>query len=279
MKKKNRGSVLLYLLTACVILFFLFPMLFMLCGSFMGAEEVADYFSPKEGSYATLHLIPDTFTLSQYYRALFYSPTFWKNFWNTMLLSLPILGGVVLTAPLCGYGLAKYRFPGRQAVLFVYLILMMLPYQVTLVPNFLVLNQMGLLGTRTGIILPNIFTTFGCYLMTQFADKIPTEIIESGRLEGLGEWRIFFYIALPQLRSGIAALAVLNLIDTFGMVEQPLVLLQDPTKQPLSVSLSYISTSDISIAFVCGLIFIVPLILVFLLGKDPLIKGISESVI
>lgn len=279
MKKKTVGSTCLYILTAAVIILLLFPLLFMFCGSFMGAEEIADYFVPAEDSFASLHLIPNSFTLNQYYSALFGTTIFWRNFWNTILLSVPILCGVVLTAPLCGYGLAKYRFPGRRAVLFIYLILMMLPYQVTLVPNFLVLNSMKLLGTRMGIILPNIFTTFGCYLMTQFAEKIPQDIIESARLEGLGEWRIFFHIALPQLRSGIAALAVLNLIDTFGMVEQPLVLLQDPTKQPLSVSLSYISTSDISIAFVCGLVFLIPLLLVFLLGKDPLVKGISESVI
>lgn len=277
MKKRTVKDTLLYILTAFVILFLLFPLLFMACGSFMGAKEVSANLFAGEGSFARLHLLPDSFTLEQYYSALFQTPIFWRNFWNTIRLSLPILCGVVVTAPLCGYGLAKFRFPGRRVILFFYLILMMLPYQVTLVPNFLVLGSTHLLGSRAGVILPNIFTTFGCYLMTQFAEKIPTELLENARLEGLGEWKIFWYIALPQLKSGVAALAVLNLIDTFNMVEQPLVLLQDPRKQPLSVSLAYLSSSEVSIAFVCGIIFILPLILVFLLGKEPLIKGISES--
>jgi multiple sugar transport system permease protein len=278
MKKRTARDTLLYILTAFVILFLLFPLLFMACGSFMGAKEITGSLFAAEGTFAKLHLLPNSFTLAQYYSALFRTPIFWRNFWNTIRLSLPILCGVVVTAPLCGYGLAKFHFPGQRVILFFYLILMMLPYQVTLVPNFLVLGSTHLLGSRAGVILPNIFTTFGCYLMTQFAEKIPSEILENARLEGLGEWRIFWHIALPQLKSGVAALAVLNLIDTFNMVEQPLVLLQDPRKQPLSVSLAYLSSSEVSIAFVCGIIFILPLILVFLLGKEPLIKGISETV-
>lgn len=290
MNTKKIGNLILYIIVAAAILCFVFPLLFMLMGSFMGATEIQKNFSiVSDGGvssglydvphYAALHLIPDQFTLQQYYDALFPTTRFWTNFWNSIYLSLPILGGVIIAAPLCGYGLAKFRFPGKRIILFLYLILMMLPYQVTLVPNYLVLNMFNLIGSRASVILPNIFTTFGCYLVMQFAEKIPDDTLESARLDGLSEVGVYFRIALPQMKTGIAALAILNLSDTFAMVEQPLVFLQNQTKQPLSVSLTYINQSDITIAFVSGIIFIIPLLLIFLLGKDRLVQGISESVI
>lgn len=283
---KIRKKVPQYIVNAVVIVLVLIvvsPMVFMFCGSFMGADEIGYYYGAlsdtADGEYTKLHFIPQEFTLSQYYDTMFKTPVFWTYFWNSMKLSIPILVGVLLVSTLCGYGLAKYNFAGKRIMLFLYLIVMMLPYQVTLVPNFMILNFFQLIGNRAGVILPNIFTTFGCYLMYQYASKIPSEIIEYARIDGLSEIKIFFHIALPQLKTGIASLTLLNLIDTLGMIEQPLVFLQDVGKQPLSVSLSYINQTNITIAFVSGVIFVIPLILVFLLGKDRLVQGISDSVI
>lgn len=271
-----------------LVLLMLLPLVFMLCGSFMGPQEVERHYGIlRDGGissglyetphYASLHFLPERFTLAQYYRAALAVPTFWDHFWNTLFLAIPILAGTLIVSTLFGYGFAKFQFPWRRAFLFLYLIVMMLPYQVTLVPSFMVLDTLGLIGSRTAVILPNLFTAFGCYLMYQYAGKVPNEILEYARIDGLGEAGIFVRIFLPQMKTGAASLCVLNLIDSFSMLEQPLVFLQDAAKQPLSVSLSYINQADITVAFVSGVLFIFPLLMVFLLGKEPLTQGIAES--
>lgn len=289
-KRKTLGFYLALAGAALLVLFMLLPLIFMVCGSFMGAQEIERHYGIlRDGGvsggiyetpqYASLHFLPEQFTLEQYYRTALTTSAFWDNFWNTVLLTLPGLAGALVTSTLFGYGFAKFRFPGRRVFLFLYLIVMMLPYQVTLVPTFMVLDALDLIGSRAAVILPNCFTTFGCYLMYQYTDKVPDDILEYARIEGLGEIGVFFRIFLPQMKTGAASLCVLNLIDGFSMLEQPLIFLQDAAKQPLSVSLSYINQADITIAFVSGVLFVFPLLLVFLLGKDPLARGISESVI
>lgn len=282
--KKRLTYYVVYILICLLVLLMILPMIFMLCSSFMGADEVNLYYQGMyndgmSNNFTSFHLIPDRFTLSQYYNTMFSSPIFWKNFWNTIYISFPILIGVLVTATLCGYGLAKFHFKGKRLMLYFYLIVMMLPYQVTLVPNFMVIDFFKLIGNRSAVILPNIFTTFGCYLMYQYIQKIPNDFLEYARIDGLSEIKVFFYIVIPQLKTGITSLILLNLIDTFGLIEQPLVFLQDVEKQPLSVSMAYINQSDITIAFVSGVIFVFPLILTFLLGKDSLVQGISDTVI
>lgn len=263
----------------------LIPILFVLIGSFMGSAEVTaaygDIFtgSVTEDKYAVLHLLPQKFTLEQYYQVLFRSRDFLIQFWNSVIISLPSLCGVLVVGTLGGYGFAKFRFPLRKPLFMLYIIASVLPYQVTMVPNFIVADKLGILGTQLAVILPCVFTPFGVYIVYQFMQKIPDETLECARMEGAGEATIFVKIVLPQAASGIASLAILNLIDTWSMVEQPLALIQNSDKYPLSAALSGINQSQIGVAFACGAVFCIPLILVFLLLKDELVDGVSNSVI
>jgi len=196
-----------------------------------------------------------------------------------MFYTLPILLGTIIISVMGGYAFAKFQFPFRRFWLAIYIIVMMIPYQVMLSPTLIVLNNIGLINTRFAIILPNLFTPFGTYLIYQFMCGISDDTLEAAKVDGAGNIRILLKIVLPQVKAGIASLAVLNIIDTWNIVEQPVMFLKNEFMYPLSAALSYFQTQDIGTAFVCGVAFLVPVVLVFLIGKDYMIEGIKNSVV
>jgi multiple sugar transport system permease protein len=156
-------------------------------------------------------------------------------------------------------------------------LLMMLPLQVTLVPNYIVLDKMGMIGSYSAIILPGICSAFGVFLLTQTFKSIPDSVLEAARLDGANQFKTLLLVVIPQAKAGIASLVILNFIDTWNMVEQPLVFLKDRLKYPLSIFLSQIKNADLSRAFVCGILAMLPVLLLFLHFKDALMTGIENS--
>ena len=160
---------------------------------------------------------------------------------------------------------------------FFYIILMLMPFQVTLVPNYLVAEWTHLLNTRWSIILPGIFAPFSVFLLTKFMRRIPVSLIEAAKLDGAGEWKIFSRICIPMCHSALYSIVILVFIDYWNMVEQPIVLLSDAEKQPLSVFLSQINSGEVGLAFAVATIYMVPTLLLFLHGVDYLVEGITYS--
>jgi len=154
---------------------------------------------------------------------------------------------------------------------------MLMPFQVTLVPNYMIADKLGILNTDWAIILPGIFSTFSIFLLTKYMRQIPSAYIEAAKLDGATEWQIFTKIALPTCKSAIFALTILLFIDYWNMVEQPLVLLTEVDKQPLSVFLSQINEAEIGIAFAASALYMIPPLLIFLWGEEYLVEGISRS--
>jgi multiple sugar transport system permease protein len=281
--------LLMYTLLAIISVILLFPVLFMAVSSFMDENEVISTYNishhkteiDSEGAYdkeyAGITFIPERATLMQYYHSLLRRPTFLVMFWNSVILTVPILLGQILISALGGYAFAKLRFPFREQLFFLFILVMLMPYQVTLVPNYIVLNKMNLIGSYLAIILPGIFSSFGVFLLRQFIKGIPDEYSESARVDGAGHLNIFFRIIAPQCKGGIASLAILSFIDNWNMVEQPLIFLKDSYQYPMSIFLSYINESDLGIAFACGTLYMLPALLIFLYGEDYLIKGIQLS--
>ena len=173
--------------------------------------------------------------------------------------------------------LSQYRGKFRSFMFFFYVILMLMPYQVTLVPNYLVSEWVGILNTRWAIIFPGIFAPFSVFLLTKFMRRIPVSLIEAAKLDGAGEWQIFTRICLPQCRSALYSIAILVFIDYWNMVEQPIILLPDAAQQPLSVYLSQINAGEVGIAFAVATIYMIPTLLLFLHGEEYLVEGIAHQ--
>ena len=171
-----------------------------------------------------------------------------------------------------GFTRAKGKL--KEIVFFSYIILMLMPYQVTLVPNYLVANWLKIIDTKWAIWLPGIASPFAVYLLTKFMRRIPSSYIEAAQIDGAGEWQIFRKICVPLCKSCLYSVAILVFIDYWNMVEQPLILLNDPEQHPLSVFLSQINSGETGLAFAVATIYMVPGLLVFLYGEDYLVEGI-----
>ena len=277
------------LVTVAAIIFaliFLMPTILTITNSFMSAAEInANYgtiFATTEkggkvfiSKTVNLKFIPDMVSFSQYYTVLFKSPEYLYKFWNSIIYVGPIVVFQLLIATLASYGFARYEGKLKNIIFFAYIIMMLMPYQVTLVPNFLVSRSLGIYGTKWAIWLPGIFSPFAVYLLTKFMRRIPTEVMEAASIDGAGEWYIFSRICFPLCKGGIASIAILVFFDYWNMVEQPLILLPDSDMHPLSVFLSRINTGEISLAFAVAVIYLIPPLLIFLYGEDYLVEGIS----
>lgn len=216
-------------------------------------------------------------TFDGYKEVFLYTPDYLMKFWNSMLISSLITVGQVILGCLGGYGFAKFNFPFKNVIFYLMIILMMMPLQVTLVPNYIVLDEMNLIGSYTGLILTGVCSTFGVFLMTQIFSSVPDSMIEAAKLDGANQLQILLKIVLPYSKNGIASLAILSFIDNWNMVEQPLVFLKDRLKYPLSVFLAEIKGTADPTAFVCSVMTMVPVFFLFMYLKDALVSGIETS--
>ena len=297
MRKKCKKAILFLIALICAASF-LMPIILTIANSFMKETEISSNYGvifekyTSDNNYASngrevksnyisetvnLKFIPDIVTFKQYYTVLLQSPDYLLKFWNSVILVVPIVVFQILIALGAAYCFSRYRGRIREIVFFLYVILMLMPYQVSLVPNFLVSKWLGILDTRAAVILPGIFSTFSVYLLTKYMRRIPASYIEAARLDGAGEWQIFTKVCVPLCKSAIASTAILVFIDYWNMVEQPLILMSDSDKYPLSIFLSQINQGEVGLAFAVAVIYMIPTILIYLYGEEYLIDGISCS--
>ena len=288
-KKRYFGRFALTLLAAFFALWFLMPTVLTITNSFMTQSEIsANYgkvFANVSGSdgkayiadQVNLKFIPDKVTFHQYIAVLIRSPEYLLKFWNSVILVVPIVLLQLVVASVTAYGFTRWRGKVRSFLFFFYVILMLMPTQVTLVPNYLVSDWLGILNTRWAIILPGSFAPFSVFLLTKSMRRIPVSLIEAAKLDGSSEWQIFKDICLPQCRSALYSIAILVFIDYWNMVEQPIILLPNADLQPLSVYLSTINTGEVGLAFAIATIYMVPSLLLFLHGEDYLVEGIAHQ--
>ncbi|WP_081846647.1 carbohydrate ABC transporter permease [Butyrivibrio sp. AE3004] len=280
------GIVAGTVICAIFAILFLLPTILTVTNSFMSSSEInANYgavFQTTDtggkvfiSKTVNLKFIPDMVSFDQYITVLFKSPEYLVKFWNSVFYVGPILIVQLMIAMLASYGFARYRGRVREVIFFLYIIMMLMPYQVTLVPNYLVSSWLGILDTRWAIWLPGFFSPFAVYLLTKFIRRIPTEVMEAASIDGASEWQIFSQICVPLCKSGLISIGILVFIDYWNMVEQPLILLSNDELHPLSVFLSKINAHEISLAFAVAVIYLVPPLLIFLYGEEYLIEGIS----
>lgn len=274
------------LIAAFFAILFLMPIILTITNSFMSATEISANYGTVFATTDTggkvyiaekvnLKFIPDMVSFSQYITVLLKSPEYLLKFWNSVVLVGPIVLFQLLVASLASYGFARYTGKLRSIIFFSYIILMLMPYQVTLVPNYLVAEWLNTLDTYWSIWLPGIFSPFAVFLLTKFMKRIPMGVIEAAQIDGAGEWQIYRRICMPLCKGALCSAAILVFIDYWNMVEQPLILLSDPETHPLSVFLSKINAGEIGLAFAVATIYMVPSLLVFLYGEEYLVDGIT----
>ena len=287
-KRRYFGRTGLFILAAFFAVAFLLPTVLTISNSFMTQSEIdANYgmifesTRPGTGTFVSsnvnLKFIPDKVSFDQYITVLFLSPEYISKIINSVILVIPIVFLQVGIAAFAAYSFTRYRSRFKNIIFFFYIVLMLMPYQVTTVPNFLVADRLGILGSRWAVIFPGAFAPFSVFLLTKFMRRIPSVLIEASKLDGASEWQTFIRVCLPQCRSALYSIAILVFIDYWNMVELPLVLLADADSQPLSVFLSTINASEAGIAFAVAAVYMIPPLLLFLHGEEALVEGITHS--
>ena len=265
---KTAKLIFKYILLFIIAAVFVFPVIYMIASSFMPQSQVNGMLDFSGGEYKDINLIPQKATLEQYYQVFFRRPEYLLKFWNSVIMTVPTVIGQVIVSSLAAFAFAKLKFPLRDKLFFVYIILLILPLQVTLVPNYIVLDKLDLLNSFLAIILPGTFSAFGICLLRQSILYISDASIEAARIDGAGYLKIFTRIILPQIKGGLVTLTLLVFIDYWNMVEQPLIYFSDRGKYPLSIALSDISNYDYGIIFACGVMFMIPPLLIFTYGRN-----------
>lgn len=260
---KKRISIAKIIILSLLSMIALGPMLYTFVNAFSGST-----------SYG---LFPIEWSLQGWKEVFWNRPHYLAKFWNSMGLAAAIVIGRVLISCLAGYGFSKFRFRGKEAMFFLVILLMMMPYQVTLVSNYLMLDKLDLVGSRWALILPSVFSPFGVFLMRQVFDTCPDELLEAARLDGAGNLRILFHILVPRCRAGVISLGILSFIDAWNMVEQPIVYLKSGYDYPLSVFLTRMDGQNLGVLCTCGVLAALPVVLLFLYYDRELTEGVTMT--
>lgn len=272
------SAALLVLLCALTLL----PVLMTFAYSFFSGGEISAYLARRGSFDDTIWLevlyAPAPFSLRQYYTVFIEDPAYLMFFCNSVMYAAAILLGQALVIPLTAYALSRFTFPGRDALFFGILVLMILPFQVTMAPNVMMLRALHLMDTPWAVILPMWFSPFYIFLLRQFMVGIPGELPEAGMIDGAGPLRCFVHIILPVSRPVLGAAAALSFADCWNMVEQPLLYLSNSEAlRPLSVMFNQMSTESPEAAFAGSALYLLPTLLVYLFFQEDIVSGIQLS--
>ena len=271
---------LLQALLMLLALLLLLPMIQTFLYSFSSMDEMTAFMKTRgsydESQWMAAHLIPDMVSLGQYYQILITDNTVLRLFVNSALYAAAILLGQAMIIPAMSFALSRFRFPGRNGLFFGIILLMLLPFQVTMVPNVLTLRSLGLIETVWAVILPMWFAPFYIFLVRQFIVGLPNELIEAAEMDGAGTFSVFLRIIIPVCRPILGAAAALSFAESWNLVEQPLTYLA--TRQdlhPLSIMFNQLANENTGFEFAGAALYILPALFVYLFFQEDILSGIQ----
>ncbi|MBM7097894.1 MULTISPECIES: carbohydrate ABC transporter permease [Alteribacter] len=245
------------------------PFIWMILSSFKPANEVLS--------------MPPTFLPSnptiEHYVNLFTNMNFGIYLRNTLVIVFFSFVGLLFNG-MAGYAFAKFNFKGKEPIFYMVLATMMIPAQVTMIPVYLILNQVGLTNTMAGIVLPGLAAAFSIFLFRQFMSTIPFDLIEAARLDGAGEFRIFFRLIIPIAKPVFAVQAILTFIGAWNSFLWPLIIASDQNLYTLSVGLALLQgqhSSNFGLQMAGAAFMVVPILIVFAFFQKYIIQGFTMS--
>lgn len=276
----KRFHPIIHALMWIVVALLLLPIVFTFFYSFFPKSEMDAYLSLK-GHYAEdwlpILVSPKMFSLRQYYTIFIEEPMYLKLFLNSVFYGVGILLGQMVFVPSMAYALSRFKFRGREAVFFLVMALMLMPFQVIQAPTVITLRTLNLMNTAWAVLLPMWFTPFYVFLLRQFMVGLPGEMFEAGMMDGAGPIRAYLHVLMPACRPVLSAALALSFADSWNMVEQPLVYLQDEMTRPLSVMFNVLSESKKDIAFAGAALYIAPMLVMYFYFQEDILLGVQLS--
>ncbi|MDR0600269.1 MAG: carbohydrate ABC transporter permease [Treponema sp.] len=266
---------------------FLFPLLVTFAGSFMTEQSIGVHYSSKISvfdlalgiteKFKKMLLIPNPVSLEQYAGVLVKEPAFLVLLFNSLKITAPVTALSLAVALLSAYGFTIWGWKGKEKLFMVYVVVMLMPLQAVLVPNYIVAALLGIQKSSLAIILPGIFAPFPFFLMRQSMKAIPQAYFDAALIDGAGNWQTLFFIIAPQLKSAIAALCMLTFIEYWNLVEQAVIFIDDYRKEPLSVYLSRLADGRTGLIFAASCVYLFLPVWFLFAGQKDLEKGIELS--
>ncbi len=256
-----------------LVLAFFYPFIWMVTSSLKPLNEI--YRFPPQ-------LISENMSLSNYKTVLFeQTPSFLLYFKNTTIATVLSVAGTLLTSAMAGYAFAKMKFKYRDRLFLLYLVTMMIPFQVLMVPQFILFKYLGIFNTLWALILPRMFSPLSTFLMRQFFVGIPDSIIEAGKIDGASEARIFRKLILPLAKPSMATVFILNFVWRWNDYEAPLIFLTDKKLYTLTVGLTnFIDEAGVAqdhYILAGATVALIPMVIIFIVGQRYMSDGLTSG--
>ena len=270
LRMRNPNAIAIWIALALGAVVMVFPIYWMAATSVRPRSEIFA---------ALVSLVPSSVTWNNFIAIWQRTPLLsWMA--NSLFIALVGVLITVFANLLCGYTFAKFRFPGRNVLFFAILGALMIPIQVILVPEFLIISQMGLLDSPWGVILPRAAEAFGIFMVRQFMVSIPDELLEAARLDGAGEFHIFLRVVLPLSKPIIAVLVIFTFMWRWNDFAWPLVVLSDHSKYTLPLGLNLLrgeTNPEWGQIMALALVALLPMLAIFLAFQRYLVQGIAST--
>jgi ABC-type glycerol-3-phosphate transport system permease component len=263
-----KKRLLIFCILLIVSIIIVLPYVWMLSNSFKTTMETLT---------DPMHIIPQEPTTAGYEKVLTKSP-FFKWLWNSCFVTGINTIVILFTSSIVGYIFARFNFKGRNFLFAMLLFTMMVPAQVTMITTFIIIDGVGLYNSVWALIIPSFVNVFGIYLCKQYCEEIPKELIESAKIDGAGNFRIYWNIVIPQIRPALGALAIFTFLEYWNDYLNPLIYLSSTDNMTLPLALSYFSTqhsTDLSATMAASALIMIPAAIVFIIFQKQFIKGLA----
>ena len=224
---------------------------------------------------------PENFTLENY-RAIFNDPKLplLRFYFNSSFVAFFNVGTTLFTSSLVGYMFAKFEFPGKKLLFGWFLTMMMIPTQITMIPSYLILSRLHLINSLWGLVIFSMVDAFGIFMMRQFCETLPTELLDAGRIDGASEWQIYWRIVLPQLSAPLATLGILGFMGSWNAYLWPMIVLQKIDVRTLPIILTWFNsthTGQGALVMAATVLIIMPILIVFMFFQRWIVQGFTMS--
>ena len=263
-----KKRLLIFCILLIVSIIIVLPYVWMLSNSFKTTMETLT---------DPMHIIPQEPTTAGYEKVLTKSP-FFRWLWNSCFVTGINTIVILFTSSIVGYIFARFNFKGRNFLFAMLLFTMMVPAQVTMITTFIIIDGVGLYNSVWALIIPSFVNVFGIYLCKQYCEEIPKDLIESAKIDGAGNFRIYWNIVIPQIRPALGALAIFTFLEYWNDYLNPLIYLSSTDNMTLPLALSYFSTqhsTDLSATMAASALIMIPAAIVFIIFQKQFIKGLA----
>lgn len=275
------NNKIIFIILSLLVFIMCYPVVFIVTGSLMSDEELIGLLEPvlsqDLSGFVDWPTIPSELSITNYKTLFLYQPGFFVLFWNSVKICVGVVVGQIFVAIPAAWAFCIYDFKMKKLLFAIYIIFMLLPFQVLMLPEYILFDKIGVLDTIWAIILPGIFSTFPVFIMRNFFVGISIDTIEAARLDGASELKILIHIGIPEGLPGICAIIVLQFLEYWNLIEQPMLFIENPEKWPLSLYLPSINLDNVGLALCAAVVTLIPSYLVFRIGQNSLESGISAT--